>query len=190
MFANCSRHIPNVNSRTSAPLRAERKDVGATPPYMRLPAHSHNRASQPRDTLRDRAPTLQASKTGAFTNHVAQDKHLRQDQKHRCPPEQSEAGKDENTFTQLVACSGRASVSLPLYRMCLAHPMLASAFTQGAPAAQDFPSFHQGPLSFNLLPFQRKGNRIFFSVFPSPDVSGRKDRFTGPVASLLKTQHE
>lgn len=102
---------------------------------MRLPAHSHNRASQLRDRLRDRAPTLQTSITGVFTNHMAQDKHLRQDQKHRCLPEQSEAGKDENTFTQLVACSEGPVVSLPLYRMCPAHPMLASAFTQGAPAA-------------------------------------------------------
>lgn len=67
--------------------------------------------------------------------------------------------------------------------------MLASAFTQGATAAQDFPSFQQGPLSFNLLPFQRKGNRIF-SVFPIPDVSSRKNRLTGPVATLLKTQHD
>lgn len=71
-----------------------------------------------------------------------------------------------------------------------AHPILASAFTQGAPAAQDFPSFHQGPLSFNLLPFQRKGNRILSLVFPIPDVSSRKDRLTGAVATLLKTQQD
>lgn len=47
-----------------------------------------------------------------------------------------------------------------------AHPMLASAFTPGPPAALDFPSFHHGPLSSNLLPFQGKGRQVLALPYP------------------------
>lgn len=153
-------------------------------PTMRLPAHSQRSAralAGPFGQGTD-SPTLQASKRS-----LHQDKTVRPEMS----PQQSGTGKDKtHSHGSLHAVEG--SVSLPLYNLynVPAHPMLASAFTQGAPAAQDFPSFHQGPLSFNLLPFQRKGNRISSLVFPIPDVSSRKDTLTGSVATLLKTQHD
>lgn len=126
-------------------------------PAMRLPANTRksskeslSRVSRPRD----RPPTLQASITEAFTTMcVAQD--------HGTIGVSLSSERQERTKTHSHSWWHAVESPVFLYRMCSAHPMLASTFTQGAPAAQDFPSFHQGLLSFNLLPFQRKGNRIF-----------------------------
>lgn len=150
MFGN--RYTQNVNARASAPLRAERKDVGATPPYHEAPKLTAQRKSkasagppsQGTDRLRHKPHTHNITTMWPRTSICNRTVDP------QCLPEQSEAGQNH-----IHTVGGRSRVSLPLYRMCHAHPMLASAFTQGAPAAQDFPSL-SGATQFQSPPLSKK----------------------------------